>query len=159
MSDYFESHEAYQDRIDAMHDAGEFVPEYDNPRGPRRPLYPCKWVDNQWVRLTDEEIEEEKQREAERLQREAELKLKERKELEENLLRFLTGPHYLLGEEREEFLRRAHVLWDEDFKFDFHDNTFKSAKRNQEEFFRKAWELTQEVFNEDGKMKFHYLGF
>ena len=94
MSDYFESyeHEVYEERIESMLEAGEFVPEGSLPNGwgeiryPTKPGYPCKWVDNEWVRLTDEEIEEEKQREAERLQREAELKelkLKERKELDE----------------------------------------------------------------------------
>ena len=147
MSDYFESHEAYQDRIDAMHEAGEFVPEYDNPRGPRRPLYPCKWVDNEWVRLTDEEIEEEKRREAahkrreaERLRREREAKLIERKVLELNLLRVEAGPYYWTKEEKEEFFRRAWILWDKEYR----------RHRDQESFFRRSWELTQEAFDEDG---------
>lgn len=67
MSDYFESyeHEVYSERIESMLDAGEFVPEGSLPNGwgeiryPRKPDYPCKWVDNEWVRLTDEEIQEE----------------------------------------------------------------------------------------------------
>ena len=42
----------------------------------------------------------------------------------------------------------------EDFEFGGTDDTIKSAKRNQEEFFRRAWELTQEAFNEDGNKNF-----
>lgn len=147
MPDYFESHEheVYEEHIMSLLEAGEFVPEGSLPNGwgeiryPRKPDYPCKWVDNEWVRLTDEEIEEEKQREAERLQREAELKLKERKELEEKLLRANPGVRYWTEKEKEDFFRRAWEMWDAGDKYG-----------HKESWFEEAWGRTRPIFDKDG---------
>lgn len=68
------------------------------------------------------------------------MKLIERKKLEENLLRVEAGPYYWTKEEKEEFFRRAWILWDEEYRF----------HRDQESFFRESWELTRFYFDEDG---------